>query len=287
MLLLRTSLTRSFDVSLPRHSSTFHLRPELPVTSFLVAFRENCYVFPLRHFVRDFFRTDVLPPFSRSSCTSPSVFSSHRTVLVSSARGDLQHAVLGGFRASPSFLVWSISDMCLPRYGQEYYFTASIGQMLISRAYQTVSFEVPSFRPPGDSFSVYATPLRLFYFSEVSYLSASSSFGYRSSQKGSTFTFTWTTFYSSARSQSAAAGSQARYFHLHGGRLCDQPGKIHFAPSQDLVFLGGCFRTNVGMVFLPEEILQIFVSLDRSFFSTLYLPARPWLRLLGLMVSAF
>ena len=43
----------------------------------------------------------------------------------------------------------------------------------------------------------------------------------------------------------------------------------------------------LGMVFLPEERIQILVFLAQSFKSGLYIQAWQWLHFLGLMMSTF
>ena len=61
--------------------------------------------------------------------------------------------------------------------------------------------------------------------------------------------------------------------------------KSHLAPTQDLVFVGARFRTDVGMVFLPDECADVIARLVRSFPAGVYQSDELWLRLLGLMAA--
>jgi len=62
--------------------------------------------------------------------------------------------------------------------------------------------------------------------------------------------------------------------------------KSDLVPSQDLVYIGGRFRTLLGQVFLPEKRLQALVSCARSFCQTgSYRTALQFLSMLGLMAS--
>jgi len=63
--------------------------------------------------------------------------------------------------------------------------------------------------------------------------------------------------------------------------------KSDLSPTQDLVYIGGRFRTDLGRVFLPEDRRQLLCKVVRSFMRVgQYLPARQWLQLLGLMAAA-
>ena len=62
--------------------------------------------------------------------------------------------------------------------------------------------------------------------------------------------------------------------------------KSDLTPSQDLVYIGGRFRTDLGRVFLPEDRRESLIRVVKSFmFVGLRLPARLWLQLLGLMAA--
>ena len=62
--------------------------------------------------------------------------------------------------------------------------------------------------------------------------------------------------------------------------------KSDLTPSQDMVYIGGRFRTDLGMVFLPEDRLQALVRAVSSFARVgCYHPARLWLQILGLMAA--
>ena len=62
--------------------------------------------------------------------------------------------------------------------------------------------------------------------------------------------------------------------------------KSDLTPSQDLVYIGGRFRTDLGMVFLPQDRLEALVRAVRSFSRVGALhPAQLWLQLLGLMAA--
>ena len=57
--------------------------------------------------------------------------------------------------------------------------------------------------------------------------------------------------------------------------------KSDLTPSQDLVYIGGRFRTDLGMVFLPQDRLEALVRAVRSFSRVGALhPAQLWLQLL-------
>ena len=63
--------------------------------------------------------------------------------------------------------------------------------------------------------------------------------------------------------------------------------KSHLVPTQDMVFIGGRFRTDLGLVFLPEERLRAILQILSSFRVGVYLKAQIWLSLLGKLVSTF
>ena len=62
--------------------------------------------------------------------------------------------------------------------------------------------------------------------------------------------------------------------------------KSDLTPCQDLVFIGGRFRTDSGMVFLPEDRITALVKLVSLFKVGKYFTLRLWLRLLGVMAAA-
>lgn len=68
------------------------------------------------------------------------------------------------------------------------------------------------------------------------------------------------------------------------GFLLNLP-KCQLSPSQDLVFIGARFRTDLGRVFLPVPRILTLVSLARRFLQGDSFPVRLWLRLLGLMAA--
>ena len=62
--------------------------------------------------------------------------------------------------------------------------------------------------------------------------------------------------------------------------------KSDLTPSQDLVYIGGRFRTDLGRVFLPEDRVAALVKVARVFMRVgQRLQARLWLQLLGLMAA--
>ena len=61
--------------------------------------------------------------------------------------------------------------------------------------------------------------------------------------------------------------------------------KSDLNPTQDLVFIGGRFRTDMGMVFLPGDRVQSLIRLVKCFTAGRLFPFYMWLRLLGVMVS--
>ena len=63
--------------------------------------------------------------------------------------------------------------------------------------------------------------------------------------------------------------------------------KSHLVPTQDMVFIGGRFRTDLGLVFLPQERLQALLQAVKAFRVGIYLKAKVWLSLLGKAVATF
>ena len=61
--------------------------------------------------------------------------------------------------------------------------------------------------------------------------------------------------------------------------------KSDFNPSQDLVFIGARFQTKLGLVSLPEDRLQALLECTRDLWSRSMIPARTYLRMLGLMAA--
>ena len=62
--------------------------------------------------------------------------------------------------------------------------------------------------------------------------------------------------------------------------------KSDLTPTQDLVYVGGRFRTRVGRVFLPEDRKLALIKFVQVMMRVgMYFPALGWLRLLGLMAS--
>ena len=62
--------------------------------------------------------------------------------------------------------------------------------------------------------------------------------------------------------------------------------KSELVPSQDLVYIGGRIRPDLGTVFLPEDRLEVLIRCVRTFLRVgLCKPAHQWLRLLGLMAA--
>ena len=62
--------------------------------------------------------------------------------------------------------------------------------------------------------------------------------------------------------------------------------KSELVPTQDLVYIGGRLRTDLGYVFLPEDRLTVLVNCVKTFLHIgMYKPAHQWLRLLGLMAA--
>ena len=61
--------------------------------------------------------------------------------------------------------------------------------------------------------------------------------------------------------------------------------KSDLQPSQDLVFIGGRLRTDIGMVFLPQDRIGTLLSLVSHFKVGRYFSLRMWLRLLGVMAA--
>ena len=62
--------------------------------------------------------------------------------------------------------------------------------------------------------------------------------------------------------------------------------KSDLLPSQDLVYIGGRLRTDLGRVFLPVERREALIRAVRSFARVgMYHPVRRWLQILGLMAA--
>ncbi len=62
--------------------------------------------------------------------------------------------------------------------------------------------------------------------------------------------------------------------------------KSDLVPTQDLVYIGGRFRTNLGQVFLPENRAKALISCVQSFLKPgAYRTALQFLSMLGLMAS--
>ena len=62
--------------------------------------------------------------------------------------------------------------------------------------------------------------------------------------------------------------------------------KSDLVPSQDLVYVGGRFRTDLGRVFLPQDRKEALIRAVSSFARVgWYHPARRWLQVLGLMAA--
>ena len=61
--------------------------------------------------------------------------------------------------------------------------------------------------------------------------------------------------------------------------------KSETVPSQDLNFIGGRFRPDLGAVYLPEERRLVLQKVVHSFMVGSYRPAKAWLGLLGLMAA--
>ena len=62
--------------------------------------------------------------------------------------------------------------------------------------------------------------------------------------------------------------------------------KSHLTPSQDLVFIGGRFRTDLGQVMLPQDRAQVLKELTLQVVRSSAVSARTFLRLLGLMAAS-
>ena len=62
--------------------------------------------------------------------------------------------------------------------------------------------------------------------------------------------------------------------------------KSDLEPSQDLVYIGGRFRTNLGRVFLPEDRREALIRAVSAFARVgVYHPVRRWMQILGLMAA--
>jgi hypothetical protein len=62
--------------------------------------------------------------------------------------------------------------------------------------------------------------------------------------------------------------------------------KSHLEPTQDLVYIGARFRTDLGKVFLPEDRAESLIRCVRSFLIGSYRSARQFMQLLGLMAAS-
>ena len=63
--------------------------------------------------------------------------------------------------------------------------------------------------------------------------------------------------------------------------------KSHLRPTQDLIFIGGHFRMDLGMIFLPKPRREALIALAKLFKVGQYKSAKLWLGLVGRMVSTF
>ena len=71
----------------------------------------------------------------------------------------------------------------------------------------------------------------------------------------------------------------------HAGFLINVK-KSDLVPTQDLVYIGGRFRTDLGLVFLPEDRKVAMIRVIKSFARVGSMhPARAWLQILGLMAA--
>ena len=61
--------------------------------------------------------------------------------------------------------------------------------------------------------------------------------------------------------------------------------KSEVVPSQDFIFLGEHYRTDMGLVFPPEEKIETLQFLVNKFFQVLSVPARQFLQLIGFLIS--
>jgi hypothetical protein len=61
--------------------------------------------------------------------------------------------------------------------------------------------------------------------------------------------------------------------------------KSQLQPTQDLVYIGGRLRPDLGQVFLPEDRKKALVKLVRSFLVGSYRTAKAWLGLMGVMAA--
>jgi hypothetical protein len=61
--------------------------------------------------------------------------------------------------------------------------------------------------------------------------------------------------------------------------------KSELVPSQDFIFLGEHYRTDLGLVFPPEEKIVTLQFLVNKFFQISSVPARQFLQLIGFLIS--
>jgi hypothetical protein len=61
--------------------------------------------------------------------------------------------------------------------------------------------------------------------------------------------------------------------------------KSELVPSQDFIFLGEHYRTDLGLVFPPEEKIVTLQFLVNNFFQISSVPARQFLQLIGFLIS--
>jgi hypothetical protein len=61
--------------------------------------------------------------------------------------------------------------------------------------------------------------------------------------------------------------------------------KSHLEPSQELVYIGARFRTDLGKAFLPLDLMEALITIVNTFTVGRYRTARQFLQLLGLMAS--
>ena len=61
--------------------------------------------------------------------------------------------------------------------------------------------------------------------------------------------------------------------------------KSHLFPTQDITYIGGRLCTHLGMVYLPQDRVTAIQCLANQFVEGRRLPARTWMKFLGLMAS--
>ena len=61
--------------------------------------------------------------------------------------------------------------------------------------------------------------------------------------------------------------------------------KSELVPSQDFIFLGEHYRTDLGLVFPPEEKIVTLQFLVNNFFQISSVPARQFLQLIGFLMD--